>query len=199
MPSSRQLDPWRKIVKKGTLVASAIVETSTSKRNQTGEKDDSSTWTKKAGNDRHGKNIHIGVDEDSGLIHDAIAPPANVHDVTVVDELLHGDEEQMTGDSGYLGAENHSEKAKKIKRNIMKRRSSVKKMEPSQREFERRKQQSIASKRTKVEHAFGIIKGRFAWRRERKWGLARFEAAMFMRAALANIYRLSRPPKPKKA
>ncbi len=37
--------------------------------------------------------IHIGVDKDSGLIHSVATTAANVHDLTPVAELLHGDEE----------------------------------------------------------------------------------------------------------
>ena len=184
-----------KIVKKGTLVDSSIIETSTSKRNKSKTKDESSSWTKKAGNYKHGKKIHVGVDDDSGLIHSAVATPANEHDLHSVEACLHGDEAYMVGDSGYLVAENHSKKASNMNRHIMKRRSSVKKLPPRQQELQRRHEQAIASRRAKVEHVFGVIKGRFGWRRERKWGMTGFEASLFMRCVLANIYKLSRMPR----
>ena len=37
-------------------------------------------------------NAHIGVDEESGLVHSVVGTAANVADVTQVDKLLHGDE-----------------------------------------------------------------------------------------------------------
>lgn len=40
------------------------------------------------------------MDEESGLVHTVQATPANEHDVTVMCELLHGEEESAYGDSG---------------------------------------------------------------------------------------------------
>ena len=37
-----------------------------------------------------GYKAHIGVDKDSGLTHAVKATPANVHDVTMMSELLTG-------------------------------------------------------------------------------------------------------------
>lgn len=60
----------------------------------------------KKGNAWHfGCKAHIGVDKDSGLVHSIKGTSANVHDVTVVPELLTGEETVVYGDSGYLGAE----------------------------------------------------------------------------------------------
>ena len=39
-----------------------------------------------------GMNAHIGVDDESGLVHSVVGTAANVADVTQVDKLLHGDE-----------------------------------------------------------------------------------------------------------
>ena len=46
-----------------------------------------------------------GVDQNTGLLHRVEVTGANVHDVTVVPQLLAGEEEAAYGDSGYLGAE----------------------------------------------------------------------------------------------
>ena len=42
------------------------------------------------------------MDKDTGIVHDVVVTPANIHDVTVVLELLTGEEEAVYGDSGYL-------------------------------------------------------------------------------------------------
>jgi transposase, IS5 family len=39
-----------------------------------------------------GMKAHIGVDVESGLVHTVKCTPANVHDITVAHELLHGKE-----------------------------------------------------------------------------------------------------------
>ena len=38
-------------------------------------------------------------------MHTVKATAANTHDVTMTSELLHGEEETVNGDSGYIGAE----------------------------------------------------------------------------------------------
>ena len=48
-----------------------------------------------------GMKVHAGVDKDSGLIHSVVVTAANVHDLTPVAELLHGDEQVVYGDAGY--------------------------------------------------------------------------------------------------
>ena len=51
----------------------------------------------------------MGVDEESGLVHTVKVTAANEHDGTMTSELLTGDEEEVYGDSGYLGAEKRPE------------------------------------------------------------------------------------------
>ena len=43
--------------------------------------------------------------EENGLVHTVKATSANKHEVTVMSELLHGEEERVYGDSGYIGAQ----------------------------------------------------------------------------------------------
>jgi IS5 family transposase len=43
---------------------------------------------------------HIGVDDESGLVHSVVGTAANVADVTQVDKLLHGKENMVGADAG---------------------------------------------------------------------------------------------------
>ena len=43
----------------------------------------------------------MGLDKDSGLIHSVATSAANVHDLTVAAELLHGEERVIYGAAGY--------------------------------------------------------------------------------------------------
>ena len=45
------------------------------------------------------------MDADSGMVHTVETTSANVHDSNKVVDLLQGTEEEVYGDSGYLGAE----------------------------------------------------------------------------------------------
>ena len=182
-----------KLVKIGSNIDSTIVDAPTSTKNKDKKRDSEAGWTKKAGKHRHGFKGHIGQDEDSGLIHSNTMTAANVHDLHAVEDCLHGEERHMSGDSAYLGVENHSEKAKKMKRRVLKRRSSIAKMEPRRQELERRRAQAISSKRAKVEHPFLVVKRIFGWNYTRVRGLEKNAARFNMMCMLANIYKLSRP------
>ena len=48
---------------------------------------------------------HIGANVVTGLLHTVKGTAANVSDVLQVPELLHGEEDSLHGDAGYVGAE----------------------------------------------------------------------------------------------
>lgn len=50
-----------------------------------------------------GMKAHVGVDSKTKLIHTAVATAANVADVTVLPDLLHGEETRVWGDQAYRG------------------------------------------------------------------------------------------------
>jgi IS5 family transposase len=49
------------------------------------------------------------VDAESGLIHSVVCTAANEADVVHAHELLHGQESQVHGDSGYTGLDKRDE------------------------------------------------------------------------------------------
>ena len=192
------------IIKRGTIVDSSIIESTTSKRNKEGERiDKDSTWTKKAGNYKHGYKIHNGVDADSGLITSTITTTASTHDVTVGNELLHGDEEAVYGDSGFLNLENHPKALSPKKYHIMKRRKSIQKAIKDLPEYTQNQilkgQQHIASIRAKAEHPFATIKRLFGFKRSPYKGFKKNRAKNAMMCTLANIWKVSRLEKPRLA
>ena len=93
------------ILKKGTIVDSTIISAPSSTKNKEKERDPDAHQVKKGNTWNFGDKTHIGVDRDSGLVHTAEATAANVHDATETSKLLTGDEDEVYGDSGYLGAE----------------------------------------------------------------------------------------------
>lgn len=125
------------ILKKGTIVDSTFIESPSSTKNKEKKRDSEARSAKKGNTWHFGYKAHIGVDEKTGIVHTTKVTPANEHDVTVTSELLHGYEERVYGDSGYLGAEKRPEavkknkSGKKIKYIINRRPSSVKKLSPS--------------------------------------------------------------------
>lgn len=180
------------IMKKGTIVDSTIIENSTSKRNEDKARDPESSWTKKGGNFKHGFKSHIGVDANSGLVTSNVTTAAKVHDVTQGNKLLHGDEEAVYGDSGFLNLENHPHALSARKYNIMLRPSMIKRLSESEQETAIKRQRAIASVRAKVEHSFGTLKRLFGFRYTRYRGLKKNAAKLNMMYTLANIWKISR-------
>ncbi len=134
------------------------------------------------------------MDKDSGICHHMEATAANVHDVTMTQDLLHGEENTVHGDSGYLGAQKredavtHNKNGKKIGYKINRRPSQSKnKSTASQAQIKRREREK-SSVRAKVEHIFGVVKGLFGYRKTRYRGLPKQKAKLNMMFALANLY-----------
>ena len=97
------------ILKRGTIVDSTFIEAPFSTKNEKKERDPEAHSAKKGNVWHFGYKAHMGVDKESGLVHTVKVTAANEHDVTVTSELLTGDEEEVYGDSGYLGAEKRPE------------------------------------------------------------------------------------------
>ncbi len=49
--------------------------------------------------------LHVGVDDQSGLVHSLATTSANVHDLRASEGLLQGEEVRAWGDAGYRGME----------------------------------------------------------------------------------------------
>lgn len=187
------------ILKKGTIVDSTIIEAPSSTKNKKKERDPEAHQVKK-GNEWHfGYKAHIGVDKDSGLVHKMEVTAANTHDVTMVSELICGEETEVYGDSGYIGAEKreeaktHNNEGKKIKYKINRRPSQSKKnTKRSQGQIKRREHEK-SSVRAKVEHVLGVVKKQLRYKKTRYRGLEKQKAKLNMMFALANLILADRP------
>ena len=89
------------IVGKGTIVDATIIDAPSSTKNARKQRDPQMHQTKKGKQWYFGMKVHTGTDTDSGLVHTVRATAANVADVNVLGELLHGAEESLHGDSAY--------------------------------------------------------------------------------------------------
>lgn len=90
----------------GTIVDATIISAPSLTKNQSGTRDPDMKPTSKGQQWYFGMKAHIGVDSRSKLIHSVTASDANVHDATVLPELLHGDETRVYGDQAYRGQTN---------------------------------------------------------------------------------------------
>jgi IS5 family transposase len=132
-----------------------------------------------------------------------VCTAANEADVVHAHELLHGQEVQVHGDSGYTGVENREEITvaqyngrlrKDIDWRIAMKRGQLQAMPEGPRKamyewYERRK----AQVRAIVEHPFHVIKNLFGYRKVSYRGIAKNQARANAHAALVNLYIARRP------
>lgn len=118
-----------------------------------------------------------GVDKDSGLVHHLKVTGANEHDVTATPDLMHGEEEELYGDSGYIGAEKRenavviNKNGRKIKYKINRKPSTMKKLSKSGQYASKKAEHKKSSVRAKVEHVFAVVKRLFVYWKTRYRGL----------------------------
>ena len=105
-------------------------------------------------------------------MHTIKATAANVHDVTTTSQLMHGEEEELYGDSGYLGADKREDanlinKNGKIEYEINLKPAQITKL-PIGKIWSAMCAAKRRSKiRAKVEHVFAVVKRQLGYRRTR--------------------------------
>ena len=178
-------------LRQGTIVDATLINAPSSTKNKDGKRDPEMHPTKKGNQYYFGMKAHIGVDDDSGLVHSVVGTAANVADVTQVDKLLHGKENMVGADAGYTGVEKRPEHegreviwqiaAHRSTYNTLSKRSALYK---AKRKIEKAK----AQVRAKVEHPFRVIKRQFGYVKTRFRGLAKNTAQLVTLFALSNLW-----------
>ena len=182
------------LLKRGTLVDATIIAAPSSTKNKEGKRDEEMHQTRKGGQWHFGMKAHTGVDAESGLVHTVVFTPANVHDVTVAGELLHGQEEIVLGDAGYQGVGKRPENQGRAVEWITAMRPGKRRALPKTKlgrlldEAERIK----ARVRAKVEHPFRVIKLQFGYAKARYRGQKKNAARLTMLFAFANLLKVKR-------
>ena len=182
------------ILKRGTIVDSTLIAAPSSTKNKDKKRDKDAHSVKKGNQWHFGYKAHIGVDKDSGLVHHLKVTGANEHDVTATPDLMHGEEEELYGDSGYIGAEKRenavvkNKNGRKIKYKINRKPSTMKKLSKSGQYAAKKAEHKKSSVRAKVEHVFAVVKRLFGYRKTRYRGLRKQTAKLNIMFALANLY-----------
>ena len=175
----------------GTIADATLIAAPSSTKNQEKARDPAMHQTKKGNQWYFGMKAHIGADAESGIVHSLVTTAANASDVSVVSELLHGEETTLHGDAGYqLGDERRQALAeRRVEPLIAARRSTIKKLRDGSRlrTLLEKIEHLKASVRAKVEHAFGIVKNRFGFRKTRYRGIAKNHAHLHTLFMLANL------------
>lgn len=175
------------IVGKGTIVDATIIDAPSSTKNEKNKRDPQMHQTRKGKRWYFGMKVHTGVDADSGLVHTVQGTAANVADVNVLGELLHGGEESLHGDSAYHSkALKAQAEASGIEFNVNQRGTKHRPLTKAQRLRNRR----LSRVRAVVEHPFLVVKRLWGHAKVRYRGIAKNLAQMNTLFALANLYRV---------
>jgi transposase, IS5 family len=174
-------------VGKGTIVDATIINAPSSTKNAEKKRDPQMHQTRKGKQWYFGMKVHTGTDTDSGLVHTVRATSANVADVNVLGELLHGAEESLHGDSAYHSKELKAQaEASGIEFNVNQRGTRSHPLTPAQRARNRR----LSRIRATVEHPFLVVKRLWGHVKVRYRGIKKNLAQMNTLFALANLYRV---------
>ena len=173
----------------GTIVDATLIAAPSSTKNKDRARDPEMHQTKKGNQWYFGMKAHVGIDSKTKVIHAVAATPANVHDGTVIGDLLHGEETRVWGDSAYQGKRDAIREHAPNARDFTNRRCRFKGRVD---EVEKARNTTKSRVRARVEHAIGVIKRIFGFVKVRYRGLAKNASRLFVACALANLYTVRR-------
>lgn len=173
----RQLKSKGLILRKGTLVDASVVQASVRSPSQDkegkagkSEQDKDARWVCMGRKRCFGYKMHVGVDQDSGIIRGYDFTPANQFEGHLLPKLIQGDEQWVFADKAYDSKENIQVlSAKEIGNGILFHGHSHRKLTDCYRRCNR----YLNSIRCGVERIFGTLKRTYRYSRVRYIGLER--------------------------
>jgi IS5 family transposase len=170
----------------GTIVDATLISAPASTKNQAKERDPEMHQTRKGQQWYFGMKMHIGVDSRTGLAHSAVVTAANVHDKHALQDLLHGSERRVYGDSAYASQQELIAQAAPQAKDFTNQR--VRKANGEVDDIERGKNRNKSRVRARVEHVFAVVKRQWGFSKVRYRGLAKNATRCFVALGLANLY-----------
>lgn len=144
-----------------------------STKNRRRQRDPEMRATRKGQQVYFGMKAHIGVDAHSGLVHHVVGTAAQVNEVTIAHQLLHGQESEVHADAGYQGVQRRPEHQHRLVNGQISgcRLWLPSGQVPAMLKAHRLKARAQAKIRAKVAHAFRVVKCQFGFRKVRYKGL----------------------------
>lgn len=184
------------LMSQGTLIDATLIAAPSSTKNKTRTRDPDMHQVKKGNQWHFGMKAHIGVDDQSGLVHTVVSTAAHESDISQTVALMHGEETRMGADAGYVGVLKRDEVQQKlqgmphaVRWHIAKRRTPIREMvEGWQKDLALAHEKLKARLRAKVEHPFHVIKNIFKHKKTRYKGLPKNAAQINVLFALSNLY-----------
>src|SRR3984885_3212683 len=170
----------------GTIVDATIIHAPSPTKNHEQKRDPEKQKIRKGNQWYFGMKAHVGVDSKTKLIHTAVATAANVSDVEILPDLLHGEETRVWGDGAYQGqtevirqgaprAQDYTQRRCRYKGQVVDRVAWM-------------KNRTKSKVRSKVEHVFQVMKLKFGFVKVRYRGLKKNAHRLFVTCALVNLF-----------
>ena len=169
----------------GTIVDATIIGAPSSTKNAQRERDPEMHQTRKGRQWYFGMKLHIGVDSQTGLAHNAVVTAANVHDKHPLPSLLHGAEQRVYGDSAYASQQELIASKAPEAQDCTNQRVRV---GSATEDLDRILNRLKSRVRSRVEHVFAVVKRLWGFAKARYRGLAKNATRAFVATSLANIY-----------
>jgi IS5 family transposase len=182
---NRYLDARGIRITTGTIVDATIIHAPSSTKNSSGERDPDMHQTKKGNQWYFGAKAHIGMDSKEKVVHSVATSAASVADAHMLSDLLHGEEKKVWGDGAYQGHGDVIRQAAPEAQDMTSRRVKYKNYVD---EGAKRKNTTKARVRSKVEHAFRILKCTFGFTKVRYRGISKNHQWLCAAFALINLY-----------
>ena len=179
----------------GTIVDATTINAPSSTKNKNKERDPEMHQTKKGNQWYFGMKAHTGVDKESGLVHTVAISAANLHDSQAMDELLHGQETALWGDSAYQSKERQQTAEENgFAWHVNVKASRHRALTEKERKHNRERSRARATgwPRAIVEHPYRIVKVLWGHSKVRYKGLLKNALQFFTLFALANVYHARR-------
>ena len=110
---------------------------------------------------------------------------ASVHDSEIMEDCVHGAEEVIYGGKAYVSAARQQQaESEGVEWRVLRKGNRGRRLNCADRSFHTKSNRV----RARVEHAIGVIKHLWGYRRVRYRGLAKNAAHVFTLFALANFY-----------
>ena len=171
-------------ISRGTIVDATIISAPSSTKNKDKKRDPEMHQTRKGNQWYFGMKAHVGVDSKTKMIHSVVATAANIHDSQVLEDLLHGEETRVWGDSAYAGQKQVIREYAPNARDFTQRKGS---RHRKLSERERLRNRTKSKVRAKVEHVFHVMKRQFGFTKVRYRGLNKNAHFLFVNCALINL------------
>jgi len=172
-------------ISRGTIVEATIIAVPSSARNREKARDSEMHQTRKGNQWYFGLKAHSGVDSKTKQVHSAAVTAANVHDSRVLEDLLHGEERRVLGDSAYSDQQEVLAEGAPMADDFT--QAKGRRNKPLTEE-DKRRNRTKTGVRAKVEHVFGVLKRQSGFTKVRYRGLEKNANHLF-------VDRLSRKPR----